>query len=134
MQEGADSDTMQGLPWFGALRGLALLAPFTSPQETEAVAVLSEGGQLMVYDAASWQPRPLAVTFQSLEPATCTLCCAAAAEGALLTLSALRVGCPGSLAALVCLTPRQAYLVLPWAGQQPSAGWPFRCLSCGVHL
>ena len=82
---------MHSLPWFGALRSLALMAPLASPQETEAVAVLSEGGQLMVYDAASWQPRPLAVPFQSLEPATCSQSCPAAAEGAVLTLAALKV-------------------------------------------
>ena len=94
LQEGASSDSMQSLPWFGAVRGLAAMSPLASPGETEAVAVLSELGQLMVYDAASWQPRPVAVPFQSLEPATCTLCCPDAAEGAVMTLAALRVRCP----------------------------------------
>ena len=74
------------------------MAPLASPEQTEAVAVLSEGGQLMVYDAASWQPRPMAVPFQSLEPATCTLSCPAAADGACMTLAALRV----SLLPTVC--------------------------------
>ena len=46
---------------------------------------------LLTSAAASWQPQPMAVSFQSLEPATYTLSCLAAADNACMTLAALRV-------------------------------------------
>ena len=46
---------------------------------------------LKTVNAASWQSRPLAMPFQSLEPATCSQSCPAAAEGAVLTLAAFKV-------------------------------------------
>jgi WD40 repeat protein len=37
-----------------------------------AIMILTEGGQLIVHDLASWEPSPLSLKFQELPPITCT--------------------------------------------------------------
>lgn len=37
-----------------------------------AIMILTEGGQLIVHDLASWDPSPLSLKFQELPPITCT--------------------------------------------------------------
>lgn len=50
--------------------------------------MLSEGAQLMAFDAATWQPVPLSLPWQGLDPPLCTLSCA---DGGLVTSEALAV-------------------------------------------
>ena len=61
------------LPWFGAVKGFALVPPEGSINEGDdpvAVIVLTEGGQLMVHDLANMQPVPLSLPFQELPAVT----------------------------------------------------------------
>ncbi|KAK9839762.1 hypothetical protein WJX84_009163, partial [Apatococcus fuscideae] len=61
------------LPWFGAVKGFALVPPEGSINEDDdpvAVIVLTEGGQLMVHDLANMQPVPLSLPFQELPAVT----------------------------------------------------------------
>ena len=55
------------IPWFGSVRGFALVPPDGSISERDnpaAVMVLTEGGQLMVHDLKTFQPVPLSLPFQ----------------------------------------------------------------------
>ena len=61
------------LPWFGAVKGFALVPPEGSINEDDdpvAIIVLTEGGQLMVHDLANMQPVPLSLPFQELPAVT----------------------------------------------------------------
>ena len=61
------------LPWFGAVKGFALVPPegsITEDDDPVAIIVLTEGGQLMVHDLANMQPVPLSLPFQELPAVT----------------------------------------------------------------
>ena len=106
LQDSPAEESVQRLPSFGAIQGIAAVPPVSDPQgrQTESVLVLSEGAQLMAHDAATWQPVPLSLPWQGLEPPLCTLSCS---DGGLVSSGALAVrltesevqGSPGSPAA-----------------------------------
>ena len=82
------------------------MPPVSDPQgrQTESVLVLSEGAQLMAYDATTWQPVPLSLPWQGLEPPLCMLSCS---DGGLVSSEALAVRlteytCQNSPAARLC--------------------------------
>ena len=67
------SDDIHTLPWFGAVKGFALVPPegsITEDDDPVAIIVLTEGGQLMVHDLADMQPVPLSLPFQELPSVT----------------------------------------------------------------
>ncbi|RMZ54316.1 hypothetical protein APUTEX25_001474 [Auxenochlorella protothecoides] len=65
------------VPWFGAVQGHALVPRLGSlardPEAPLSLLVLTEGGQLVVHDLATWQPMPLTLPFQELPPVTVSL-------------------------------------------------------------
>ena len=70
-RQGAATEEAAGephsIPWFGNVRGFALVPPDGSISEWDnpaAVMVLTEGGQLMVHDLKTFQPVPLSLPFQ----------------------------------------------------------------------
>lgn len=73
------------IPWFGAVQGGALVPPEASINEFDdpaAIMVLTEGGQLMVHDLATFQPVPLSLPFQELQAVTHSCMCTSAVEAA----------------------------------------------------
>ena len=71
------------IPWFGTVQGWALVPPEASINEGDdptAIMVLTEGGQLMVHDLATFQPVPLSLPFQELQAVTDTCLCASATQ------------------------------------------------------
>ncbi len=71
------------IPWFGAVQGWALVPPEASINEYDdpaAIMVLTEGGQLMVHDLNTFQPVPLSLPFQELQPVTDSCMCASATQ------------------------------------------------------
>lgn len=97
------------IPWFGAVQGWALVPPEASINEFDdpcAIMVLTEGGQLMVHDLATFQPVPLSLPLQELQAITHCCMCASATQAApggglqaaaklhSVTLERLRVGLP----------------------------------------
>ena len=57
----------QPLPWFGTIDGYAAVPPpgtLGVHEDTAAIVVLTEGGQLMVHDLKTGAPVPLSLPFQ----------------------------------------------------------------------
>eukprot|EP00884_Botryococcus_braunii_P015584 jgi/Botrbrau1/2709/Bobra.0203s0051.1 len=73
---GEASEEPHTLPWFGAVKGLAVVPPegsLTADAPPAAIIVLTEGGQLMLHDLATLQPVPLSLPFQELAAVTVAL-------------------------------------------------------------
>jgi hypothetical protein len=61
------------VPWFGSIKGLCTMpaAGALSPSDPPlGLMILTEGGQLVVHELASWQPTPLTLPIQELPPIT----------------------------------------------------------------
>ena len=59
----------QQIPWFGSLRGYALVpaeGELGSVQRPRALVTLSESSQMMVFDLETMHPVPLGLPFQEL--------------------------------------------------------------------
>ena len=53
------------IPWFGDIISYSMM------HEENKVMILTEGGQLVVHDLATWEPLPVSLKFQELPPLTC---------------------------------------------------------------
>eukprot|EP00890_Picochlorum_soloecismus_P000396 jgi/Picsp_1/1357/NSC_04837-R1_transducin wd40 domain-containing protein len=72
-------DDVLSIPWFGNVIAHTLMVSGSSTAQANdgiaagpAIMILTEGGQLIVHDLASWDPSPLSLKFQELPPITCT--------------------------------------------------------------
>lgn len=63
------------VPWFGVLKAHAVMprAGSLGRFDSEALMLLTEGGQLVVHDLREWQPQPLTLPFQELPPITLSI-------------------------------------------------------------
>lgn len=120
----------QTLPWFGDIQGYALVAAgagagalgldhtTASGEAAAAVMILTEGGQLVVHDLASWTPQPLTLPLMELPPIT------VARLAPTVSLALMAEMCGGSSAApsprdVAALSPRDLA-----ASRQGSVGGP----------
>ena len=101
MQGHASQDPQpHSIPWFGSVQGWALVPPEASINEYDdpaASMVLTEGGQLMVHDLATFQPVPLSLPFQELQAVTHCCLAASATRAATAYVGADHVTRPGQL-------------------------------------
>ncbi|EFN53326.1 hypothetical protein CHLNCDRAFT_137041 [Chlorella variabilis] len=61
------------VPWFGNIKGLCTMpaqGALSGSERPRGLMILTEGGQLVVHDLASWQPTPLTLPIQELPPIT----------------------------------------------------------------
>ena len=65
-QEHADDVVM--IPWFGEIISHTLM----SSPDGDRVMILTQGGQLVVHDIATWEPLPVSLKFQELSPISST--------------------------------------------------------------
>jgi hypothetical protein len=66
----------QPLPWFGTIDGYAAVPPpgtLGVHEDTAAIVVLTEGGQLMVHDLKTGAPVPLSLPFQVTAMSACSV-------------------------------------------------------------
>lgn len=112
MQENAGQppEAAHSLPWFGQLKGFALI-----PSEREmgslhkssvALITLSESSQMMVFDLDDMHPLPLSMPFQELSTASVSTFKAPGSgehgNKHFVTLNRLRVGRPALQMAMHC--------------------------------
>lgn len=73
--EGNTND-IKTIPWFGDIISHTLLNGSEENQDdgpcTDGILILTEGGQIVVHDMASWEPLPVSLKFQELPPITCS--------------------------------------------------------------
>jgi hypothetical protein len=85
----------QPLPWFGTIDGYAAVPPpgtLGVHEDTAAIVVLTEGGQLMVHDLKTGAPVPLSLPFQVIPVSASSVFGANAARP--LQLEPLKAGVP----------------------------------------